>query len=80
MGLELVRDALVWCTAINVGLLALWFAAYALFGDWIRRMHGRWFPMSEEAFAASHYRGMMVYKLCITVFNAVPLIALLIVG
>ena len=80
MGINEIRDVLMWCTVINAGLLTFWFALFALAGDWIYRFHGKWFRMSRDAFNVAHYSGMGLLKLAIIVFNLVPYVALLIVG
>ena len=80
MTLELVRNTLLWCTVINFGLLMVWFVGLLAAREWIRRLHGQWFKLSEESFDAIHYAGMGTFKLLIFVFNLVPYIALLIVG
>ena len=78
--LEIVRDALLWCLLINMGVLLLWFLLLALAHDWVYRMHSRWFKIPVEKFDAIHYAGMTFFKLCLFMFNAVPYCALLIVG
>jgi len=75
-----IRNALLWCFAINTGLLLWWFLFIALAHDWVYRMHTRWFNIPVEKFDAIHYTGMMVFKLFIFAFNLVPCLALLIVG
>ena len=42
----------------------------------MRRLHGRWFDLSEQTFDAVHYGGMAAYKIAIFVFNIAPLVAL----
>lgn len=80
MGIKVIRDVLMWCTIINSGVLLLWFVLFALASDWMHRYHGRWFPMSKEAFNVVHYSGMGLFKLAVVLFNLVPFIALLIVS
>jgi len=80
MEIDEIRDALMWCTIINFGMLLLWFAVFACAGDWICRYHGKWFPISRDAFNVAHYSGMLLFKLAVFMFNLVPFIALLIVG
>ena len=79
MTIELIRDALAWCSAINFALLLWWFILFALAHDWIYRMHGRWFTLSVEKFDAIHYTGMAFFKICIFLFNIVPYLALRII-
>lgn len=76
MNIELLREALGWITVINMSLFMLWFIIYALAGDWMHRLHGRWFELSKEQFSALHYAGMMFFKLFILMFNLVPYLVL----
>jgi len=80
MNFDMVRNALLWCTVINYGLLLVWFLFFTLAHDWMHRLHGRWFHLSDEQFDTIHYSCMALYKLGIILFNLVPLIALYIVG
>ena len=80
MTIDTVRDALLWCLVINMGLLLWWFAMFMFAHDWIYRFHGKWFRLSVEQFDAIHYAGMAFFKICIFVFNIVPYCALLIVA
>ena len=80
MTIDMVRDALLWCFIINMGLLFWWFLIFTLAHDWIYRVHGKWFKLSVEKFDAIHYAIMGFFKISIFVFNIVPYFALLIVG
>ena len=79
MTLSLVRELLLWCTVLNYGVLLAWFIAFSLAHDWMRRLHGRWFRLSDERFDAIHYAGMTIYKIGILLFNLIPYVALRIV-
>ena len=80
MTMEVIRAALGWCAIINIGVL-LWWSLFMLFaGDFVYRMHGKWFPMPRERFTEIHYKGIMSFKLAIFLFNIVPYLALRIVG
>ena len=80
MTIDTVRDALLWCFIINMGLLLWWFLLFTLAHDWVYRFHGKWFKLSIEKFDAINYAGMAFFKISIFVFNLVPYIALRIVG
>ena len=80
MTIDLVRDALLWCFIINIGILLWWFLFFSLAHDWVYRFHGKWYKLSVEKFDAIQYAGMAFYKICIIVFNIVPYLALCIVG
>ena len=79
MMIETIRDALAWCTVINMGLLLWWFLFFTLAHDWTYRFHSKWFNLSVEKFDTIHYAGMAFFKISIFVFNLVPYLALRIV-
>jgi len=80
MDVQMVRNAFLWCFIINLGLLLWWFLLFSLARDWVYRVHGRWFNISEERFDSIHYMGMAMFKIAIFMFNLVPYLALLIVA
>ncbi len=80
MSIAMAREALLWCTVINYGVLVVWWLVFLLAHDWMYRLHGRWFHLSMGQFDALHYGGMALFKIGILLFNLVPYIALRIVG
>ena len=80
MTLEIIRNALGWCTIINAAVLMIWLLFFMAGRDWIYRIHSRWFRISEEKFDGIHYAGMAYFKMAILVLNLVPYLALRIVG
>ncbi len=80
MTIDLVRDALLWCFIINMGILLWWFLFFSLAHDWVYHFHGKWYKLSVEKFDAIQYAGMAFFKICIFLFNIVPYFALCIVG
>lgn len=80
MSIEIVRSTLLWCTLINFGFLALWTLIMAFPHEWLYRLWGRWFRLSAEQFDLASFHGILIYKMLILVFNAVPYIALVIIG
>lgn len=80
MTVEMVRDGLLWCFILNMGLLLWWWLLFMLAHDWVYRVHTKWFRLSVERFDGIHYAGMAFFKIGIFVFNLVPFIALHIVG
>lgn len=67
---------LLWSLAINYAVLLAWFFAFVFARNWMQKIHGRWFRLSDSTFDAVHYGGMAAYKLAILFFNLVPLLAL----
>ena len=80
MNIDMIRDALLWCTVINYGVLLVWFLFFILACDFIHRFHGRWFQLSRQQFDIIHSAGMGIFKIGIILLNLVPYIALRIVG
>jgi len=80
MSIEHTRNVLLLCTLINYGILLVWFLVFAFAHDWMQRLHGRWFRLSEEQFDTLHYGGMSIYKIGILLFNLVPCIVLFVLG
>jgi len=79
MNIEVVRNALLWCTVINYGFLIFWVVLYALAHAQLHRLWGCWFRLTSEQFDALNFAGMMLYKLGIILFNLVPYVVLVIV-
>lgn len=80
MDIATVRAFFMWCTIVDAGLLVLSFLMLAFAGDWVYRMHGKWFPMSRETFNVVIYSYLGVFKILIIVLNLVPAIVLQIIA
>ncbi|MBO0857232.1 MAG: hypothetical protein J2P21_02005 [Chloracidobacterium sp.] len=80
MSIELTRKFLLWCVFINYGILMVWFLVFTLAHDWMQRLNGRWFRLSDEQFDTLHYLGMAIYKIGIILLNLVPFLVLSIIG
>jgi len=74
-----MKDFFMWCTIINGSLLVISFLFCAFAGNWIYRMHSKWFPISREAFNVAIYCFIGLFKIFILVFNLVPYIAWMII-
>jgi hypothetical protein len=79
MSLEKIRYLLLWCTIINYAWIILWFLLVVLGRQWMYKLWGKWFHLSNERFDFLNFTGMMLYKIGVLLFNLVPLIALYIV-
>jgi hypothetical protein len=80
MTIEIIRDALGWCSAINIGLLLFWWLWFVLAHDFMYRFHGKWFKLSVEKFDAINYALIGLFKIGVILFNIIPYFALRIVG
>jgi len=75
MTIEVVRDILLWCSVINMGLLIFSFLMLSMARRWVYKLHSKWFPMTEPQFNMIIYSIMGAYKILVFVFNVVPFIA-----
>jgi hypothetical protein len=80
MDLATVRAFFLWCTILNGALLGLSVLIVACGGDWVYRVHGRWFGLSRDTFNVAIYAFIGLFKVLVLVLNVVPYVALLIVG
>lgn len=76
MDIYMLRTFFMWCTIINGGLLCLSFLMFVIGGDFVYRMHSRWYPIPRESFNLAMYSIMGFYKIIVLVFNIVPFIVL----
>lgn len=76
MTLEIFISFLAWCTLINLVILIVWWWVLAFGGTWMRGMHRKWFDLSDESFAAVHYKVLVTFKILWIVFNLTPYLAL----
>lgn len=80
MDLDFWCRFLLYTLALNYSILMLWFLLIVFARDWVKRLHGQWFQLSDLTFDAIHYGGMALYKVGIFLFNLVPLIAIYLMG
>ena len=76
MTMEMMRQALMWSSIINMVLFFISFLLFKLAHDWIYSYHGKWYNISVEKFDATYYAVMLFYKTSIVFFNIVPYLAL----
>ena len=75
-----VREMLLWCSIINLGLLILMFLAFLTAGKWICRVHAKLWGLPEEEVRFSIYRAMATYKMLVFILSVVPYAALRIIA
>ncbi len=76
MTVDALTRFLMCALLLNWAVLLAWFLAWVFARRGLRRLHGRWFELTDTAFDAIHYCGMALYKIGILLFNLVPLLAL----
>lgn len=78
MNIELLRTFFMWCTVLNGGLLLLSSLICTFAGNWVYRLHNRWYPMPRETFNVAIYAFLGGYKILFWIFCAMPYVALVI--
>lgn len=79
MDIAMLTEFFMWCTILNVALLMLSFLITAFAGDFVYKMHSKWFPMPRDTFNAVHYSFIGMYKIIVFAFNVVPWLVLTII-
>ena len=80
MDIQTLTTFFMWCTIINAVILILW-TVFSMFApDLVYRTQNKWFPIPRETFNVVIYSYLGLFKSAFLVFNAVPYVALLIVG
>ena len=54
MAVNELKEFLLWSTAINYGVLFLWFGVFVFAHDWLYRLHTRWFKPSHYTHLITH--------------------------
>jgi hypothetical protein len=73
--LDAISKVLLRCTIFGFLLVLVWFAAYLLAGEMIRRQ-GAWFDLTAHELDVIHYCGMAFVKSCVLLFFLFPYIAI----
>ncbi len=80
MDIQTLTAFFMWCTIVNVALLAWAMMWFVLAPDFTYRMQSRFFPLPRETHNVVIYAFLGLYKLGIMVFNVAPWAALLIIA
>ncbi|MHC4107469.1 MAG: DUF6868 family protein [Planctomycetota bacterium] len=68
---------LIWCFALSVALLIIWFVFYLLIGDWGYSVHSKMFDeLTRRDYELINYCGMAVMKLFVFVVFLIPYLAI----
>ena len=79
MTLSQLQSFLLWGAGLNYATLLAAFAAGALAGDSLYRLHARWFRIDRAQCDAAVYLMLGLYKLAIWLLSITPWIVLYIV-
>ena len=80
MTLAELTTFLGWSTLINFGLLTAMGLGIATMGTWMKGIHSRMFALPGERLDVLYFDYLGRYKALVLVFNAVPYVALKIMG
>jgi len=68
---------LLWCAAVNYGILLLAFGAFVFAHDAMYRLHRRWFDLSVARFDELTFGLFGLYKVAIWFFLLIPALVLM---
>ena len=80
MDITTIRAFFMWCGVINGAILIFSSLILVFGGNFVYRMHGKWFAMPRETFNAVIYGFLGFYKVVFITFNLAPYVALSIIG
>mgnify|MGYP003592908518 FL=1 len=73
---SILRQFLLYSLIINYIILLIWFFTFIYAREFLRKLHGKYFNLSDQTFDAIHYAGMAIYKIAILLLNLIPFIAI----
>lgn len=80
MDIQMLTRFFMWCTILNLGLMTISSLILAFAGDFVYKIHSKWFPMPRETFNVVLYSLVQIYKIIVLIFNVVPWAVLGIIG
>jgi hypothetical protein len=80
MDTQTLTQFFLWCTVVNGAVLLLWSTACMAAPDLVYRTQARWFPVPRPTFDVMIYAFLGLFKIMFLFFNAVPYVALRIMG
>ena len=80
MDIQTLKLFFMWCTIINASVLFFWTLIFSLAPNLVYRVQTIWFPISRETYNVVFYSFLGLFKAIFLIFNAVPYLALLIIG
>ncbi len=73
---SILSQFLLYSLIINYIILLIWFFTFIYAREFLRKLYGKYFNLSDQTFDAIHYAGMAIYKIAILLLNLVPFIAI----
>ena len=74
--LDATAKILLRCFLLGYLFLLVWAAAYLLAGEWIYRLNGPLFSVSQHEMNLLHFYGIAFVKCCVILFFLFPYIAI----
>ena len=77
---ETIRAVLAWSSLLNLGMLTFAAIIMTVAGDAVKRIHSRFYSLSDTDLDCAYFQYLGNYKIMIFVFNLAPYLAMRIVG
>ena len=78
MDIVILTTFFMWCTIINIAIMALWMVFLMFAPDFTYRLQSWFFPIPRETYDVIVYSFLAIFKIVFIVFVFVPYMALLI--
>ena len=72
MNIAQIREALLWCVILNIGLVTVWSIVVFVAKGWLNGIILKWFRVSAEHCDMINLTGIVLYKVGNILFFLVP--------
>jgi hypothetical protein len=72
MNIAQIREALLWCVILNIGLVTVWSILVLVAKGWLNGILLKWFRVSAEHCGMINLTGIVLYKVGNILFFLVP--------
>ena len=79
MDISIVVKVFGWITAINYGILTIWFLTFVFAKNWYYQLTSNWFSIPKDKFDMIHYTLMGTFELLVFILFLAPYLAFKIV-
>ena len=79
MTISVMTDFFMWCTILNIGIMAFWMIFLIFAPEFTYRLQARFFPMPRETWNIVIYSFLGIYKIMFLIFALIPYLTLLII-
>ena len=80
MSIDVLRQFFMWSSIVSIAFMVATFPIVTFGGDFVHRLHSRWFSMTREQFGLIMYGFIGILKIIVLIVFVVPFLALTIIS